>query len=57
MPVTIKDYSNINMGVWAYRAGEAEGAAAPPPHNLLDKQQSQSSNIRFTVGQYYIILY
>ena len=36
---------------WAYRA---EGAAAPPP-SLLGKQ-SQSGNIRFTVGQYWLII-
>jgi hypothetical protein len=32
----------------------AEGAAAPPP-SLLGKQ-SQSGNIRFTVGQYFFII-
>ena len=42
----------------AYRAGVpgggAEGAAAPPP-SLLGKQ-SQSGSIRFTVGQYWLII-
>ena len=33
--------------------GGAEGAAAPP--SLLGKQ-SQSGNIRFTVGQYWLII-
>jgi hypothetical protein len=40
---------------WAYRAGGAEGAAATPPPSLLGKQ-SQSGNIRFTVGQYWLII-
>jgi hypothetical protein len=35
--------------------GGAEGAAAPPPPSLLGKQ-SQSGNIRFTVGQYWLII-
>jgi hypothetical protein len=34
--------------------GGAEGAEAPPP-SLLGKQ-SQSGNIRFTVGQYWLIV-
>ena len=36
------------------RGGGAEGASAPPP-SLLGKQ-SQSGNIRFTVGQYWLII-
>ena len=36
--------------------GVPGGAAAPPPPpSLLDKQ-SQSGNIRFTVGQYWLII-
>ena len=42
------------MGVPGGGAG-AEGAAAPPPPSLLGKQ-SQSGNIRFTVGQYWLII-
>ena len=47
-----------NLQAWAYRAGGgggggAEGAAAPP--SLLGKQ-SQPGNIRFTVGQCWLII-
>jgi hypothetical protein len=52
MPVTIKDYSNINMGV---PGGGGGGGGSPPPPSLLGKQ-SQSSDIRFTVGQYWLII-
>ena len=37
---------------WAYRAG---GGRKPPPPSLLGKQ-SQSGDIRFTVGQYWLII-
>jgi hypothetical protein len=37
--------------------GGAEGAAAsPPPHPSFLGKQSQSGNIRFTVGQYWLII-
>ena len=32
------------------------GAAAPPPPPSLLGKQSQSGNIRFTVGQYWLII-
>jgi hypothetical protein len=38
---------------WAYRAGR--GRQPPPPPRLLGKQ-SQLGNIRFTVGQYWLII-
>ena len=41
--------SNRNIEPWAYRAGRGSSPS------LLGKQ-SQSGNIRFTVGQYWLII-
>jgi hypothetical protein len=46
---------NQRLGVMGVPGGgEARGAAAPHP-SLLGKQ-SQSGNIRFTVGEYWLII-
>jgi hypothetical protein len=39
---------------WAYRAGGG-GGGSPPPPSFLGKQ-NQWGNIRFTVGQYWLII-
>ena len=47
-----RDSQNVIVSLsWAYRAG---GGGASPP-SLLGKQ-SQSGNIRSTVGQYWLII-
>jgi hypothetical protein len=45
-------YCKASMGV---PGGGGGGGGRPSPHSLLGKQ-SQSGNIRFTVGQYWLII-
>ena len=44
-----------NTYSWVYRAGGGGGGGGGSPPSLLGKQ-SQSGNIRFTVGQYWLII-
>jgi hypothetical protein len=54
--LTFKFQKQRSLRLMGVPDGEAEGAVAPPPPSLLGKQ-SQSGNIRFTVGQYWQYYY
>ena len=48
--------TDVGQDAWAYRAGGGRrGRRGRQPPSLLGKQ-SQSGNIRFTVGQYWLII-